>query len=122
MPKFTPSLKTTFETVVKIKILTYCLGLLLVGLAVATPGSPIVKEKSSRTQTMVKDGLTEKYYLNIDLPNTKPNGTKSYPSGSAINCDLYAISLSPDFQMEQTIAHHENQFRTSRRFTTYLKI
>ncbi|MDP3581647.1 MAG: hypothetical protein Q8S39_06905 [Ignavibacteria bacterium] len=106
----------------KIKIITYCLGLLLVGLAVATPGSPIVKEKSSQRQTIVKGGLTEKYYLSIDLPNTKPNGTKSYPSGTAINCNLYAISLSRDFQIEQTIAHHENLFRTRRRFTTYLKI
>ncbi len=106
----------------KIKILTYCLGLLLVGLAIATPGLPIVKEKSSQTQTIVKDGLSEKYYLNVDLPNTKPNGTNNLMSGTAINCDIYAISLSRDFHIERTIAYHENLFRTSRRFTTYLKI
>ncbi|MBI3124286.1 MAG: hypothetical protein HYZ10_07770 [Ignavibacteriales bacterium] len=106
----------------KIKILTYCLGLLLVGLAIATPGSPIVKEKSSQTQTIVKDGLSEKYYLNIDLPNYKPSGTNNLLLGTAFNCDLYAISLSRDFQIEQTVAHYENLFRTSRRFTTYLKI
>lgn len=94
----------------------------MVGIAIATPGSPIVKEKSSQSQTIMKDGLTEKYYLNIDLPNSRPSGTNNLQLGAALNCDLYAISLSPDFHIEQTIAHHENQFRTSRRFTTYLKI
>jgi len=106
---------------VKIKILTYCLGLLLVGVALANPVTVLSKDRSS-SQKLVKDLLSEKNYLTIDQTNTNSSYTKNHTPVTAFYSSLQTNSISRDFHIEPRIALYENKFRTDKRFTTYLKI
>ncbi|MFA7418716.1 MAG: hypothetical protein WCZ90_03445 [Melioribacteraceae bacterium] len=105
----------------KIKILTYCLGLLLVGFALANPVTVLSKDRSS-SQKLVKDLLSEKNFLIFDQTNTNSRYTKNHTPVTAFYSSLLTNSISRDFQVEHRIALYENKFRTDKWFTTYLKI
>jgi len=106
---------------VKIKILTYCLGLLLVGFALANPVTVHSKDRSSN-QVLVKDLFAEKNHLTFDQTNTNSSYTKKNTPVTSFYSSLQTNSFLLDFQIEYRIAHYENKFRTDKRFTTYLKI
>jgi hypothetical protein len=106
---------------VKIKILTYCLGLLLVGFSLANPVTVRSKDRASN-QVLVKDLFAEKNHLIIDQTNSNTSFTKNHTPVTLFYSSLHTNSLSLDFQIEHLIAHYENKFRTDKRFSTYLKI
>ncbi len=105
----------------KIRILTYCLGLLLVDFALASPVTVISNDKSSN-QISVKDLLSGKYYLTVNQFSSNSDYVKNNTPVTAFFSSLQTNSISLDFQIERRIAHYENKFRTDKWLTTYLKI
>ena len=107
-----------FLIIVKLKILTYCLGLLVAGFVIATPGSNSTKGKVTANQTIFKISSIGFSVAENTLSNPKGDNT-NYAIFHSTRQSLLSLF---DFQIEQIIARHENQFRTSRRFATCLKI
>ncbi|KAF0151208.1 MAG: hypothetical protein FD143_2147 [Ignavibacteria bacterium] len=104
-------------TIVKIKILIYCLGLLTAGFVIAAHGSNNATGKIYSRQTIVKDSTVE-IFISENPATNQAGGKTNY---ALIFSGFQSSFLSLDFQIEPIVAYYENLFRTNRRFAANLK-
>lgn len=102
----------------KIKILTYCLGLLVVGFVITANGNSPVKGKTSSGSGFIKIGQSGNFFAE-NTTNSNINRDSSFSLSHSHNYSQY---FSHDFSIEFIIAHYENLYRTRNRVAAILKI